>query len=507
MSHDGELPSLDRAFRLLNTLQQPPRLSVKEFGRVLSVGNGVARVSGLPEIGYEELVRFKDDTYGIAFDLNEADIGIVMLGDSERVRAGDEVERTARVVDLTVSEEMLGRVIDPLGRPLDGGAALTEGERWPIEREAPGISDRLPVTEPLQTGLVVVDALVPIGRGQRELILGDRQTGKTAIVLDAMANQRDTGVICIYCSIGQRGASVARAIAALREGGSLAHTIVMVASGEDAPGLRYIAPYAATAIAESFMAKGHDVLIAYDDLTNHARAYREISLLLRRPPGREAFPGDIFYLHARLLERATRLRPELGGGSITALPIVETEEQDLAAYIPTNLISITDGQLYLSPALFARGVLPAVDVGKSVSRIGGKAQRGPLRQLAGELKLAYAQFEELESFTRFGARLEAGTQESLDHGLRIREVLKQGIFSAVPLIDMVAILLALTEGAFARVPLASMAAAAAAVRSVAAQLPPAEQGRMAGVEPLAAADRTTLLTALSPVLAALETKP
>jgi F-type H+-transporting ATPase subunit alpha len=504
---DDTGPTLDRAFQALQALQVPPRLEAKEFGRVISVGNGVARISGLPEVGHEELVRFADGTLGIAFDLNEADTGIIMLGESEGVRAGHEVERTGRVLDLAVSPDMLGRVIDALGRPLDDGVPLPAGERWPMEREAPGISDRLPVTEPLQTGLVVVDALVPIGRGQRELILGDRQTGKTAIVLDAMANQRDTGVICIYCSIGQRGASVARAIAALRERGAMAHTIVMVASGEDAPGLRYIAPYAATAIAESFMAKGHDVLIAYDDLTNHARSYREISLLLRRPPGREAFPGDIFYLHARLLERATRLQKDLGGGSLTALPIVETEEQDLAAYIPTNLISITDGQLYLSPALFRRGVLPAVDVGKSVSRIGGKAQHGPLRQLAGELKLSYAQFEELESFTRFGARLEASTRVTLDHGLRIREVLKQGIYAAVPLIEMVAVLLALTKGAFVRVPITGMAAAVVAIRGVAAKLPPDQQALLAGETALTTEESEHLLEALRPALTALETPP
>ena len=327
-------------------------------------------------------------------------------------------------MDVAVGDGVLGRVIDPLGRPLDGGEPLAAHGRLPIERPAVAIMDRAPVTEPLQTGIKVIDALIPIGRGQRELILGDRQTGKTAIALGTILNQRGQNVVCVYCAIGQRASAVAKAVAVLRESGAMDHTVVVVTEGDDPPGLAYIAPYAATSIAERFMEAGRDVLIVYDDLTQHAQAYRELSLLLRRPPGREAFPGDIFYVHSRLLERATRLRAELGGGSLTALPIVETEAQNISAYIPTNLISITDGQIYLSPSLFELGVLPAVDVGKSVSRVGGKAQRAAYRAVAGDLKLAYAQFEELETFARFGARLDDDTRKIIEHGRRIRACLQ-----------------------------------------------------------------------------------
>ena len=327
--------------------------------------------------------------------------------------------------DVIVGDGLLGRVIDPLGRPLDSNGSVATSERRPIERTAPHIMDRAPVTVPLQTGLKVIDALIPVGRGQRELILGDRQTGKTAIAIDTILNQRDQNVLCVYCAIGQRASAVAKAVATLRENGAMDHTVLVVTEGNDPPGLAFIAPYAATSIAEHFMEQGRDVLVVYDDLTHHARAYRELSLLLRRPPGREAFPGDIFYIHARLLERATHLRKELGGGSLTALPIIETEAQNISAYIPTNLISITDGQIYLSPSLFELGVLPAIDVGKSVSRVGGKAQRAAYRAVAGDLKLAYAQFEELETFARFGARLDETTRKIIEHGRRIRACLKQ----------------------------------------------------------------------------------
>ena len=352
--------------------------------------------------------------YGIAFNLDDDEIGVVLLGDCWHLHAGDEVERTGRVMDVPVGEALIGRVINPTGAPLDGKAPIRFSQRLPIERSAPPIMDRGPVTEPLQTGIKVIDALIPIGRGQRELILGDRQTGKTAIAIDAILNQAGKNVLCIYCAIGQRASSVAKVIAELRERGAMEYTIVVVTEGNDAPGLTYIAPYAATSIAENFMADGRDVLIVYDDLTHHARAYRELSLLLRRPPGREAFPGDIFYIHSRLLERATHLREPLGGGSITALPIIETEAQNIAAYIPTNLISITDGQIYLSPTLFELGILPAVDVGKSVSRVGGKAQLAAYRAVTSDLKLAYAQFEELESFARFGTRLDERTRKILE---------------------------------------------------------------------------------------------
>ncbi len=389
-----------------------PALVPREVGTVAMISTGIARVSGLPGVGFEEIVKFPGGVYGVAFNVDEDDVGVVLLGEYSHLHAGDEVERTGRVLDVAVGDGLIGRVIDPLGRALDGGGRVVSTARLPIERPAAQIMDRAPVTVPLQTGLKVVDALIPIGRGQRELILGDRQTGKSAIAIDTVLNQRGQDVLCIYCFIGQRASAVAKTIASLREKGAMDYSVVVVTEGNDPPGLAYIAPYAATSIAEHFMEAGHDVLIVYDDLTQHARAYRELSLLLRRPPGREAFPGDIFYIHSRLLERATHLRAELGNGSLTALPIIETEAQNISAYIPTNLISITDGQIYLSPALFELGVLPAVDVGKSVSRVGGKAQRGAYRAVAGDLKLAYAQFEELETFARFGARLDDDTQEA-----------------------------------------------------------------------------------------------
>src|SRR5580704_13368377 len=402
-----------------------PQMTTKEVGTVISVATGIAKVSGLPGVGFEELVKFPGDRLGIAFNLDEDEIGVVLLGAYQDLHAGDQVERTGRVMDVAVGDELLGRVIDPLGRPLDGKGPVDSTRRLPIERPAAAIMDRVPVTVPLQTGLKVVDALIPVGRGQRELILGDRQTGKTAIAIDTILNQAGKNVVCVYCSIGQRASAVAKVVANLREKGAMAYTVVVVAEGNDAPGLIYITPYAATSIAEHFMEAGRDVLIVYDDLTQHARAYREISLLLRRPPGREAFPGDIFYIHSRLLERATHLSKERGGGSLTALPIIETEAQDISAYIPTNLISITDGQIYLSPSLFELGVLPAVDIGKSVSRVGGKAQWAAYRAVAGDLKLAYAQFVELETFARFGARLDEATRKIIDHGQRMRVCLKQ----------------------------------------------------------------------------------
>ncbi|WP_305729948.1 F0F1 ATP synthase subunit alpha [Variovorax sp. dw_308] len=391
--------TFDTAFELLAQARDAlvPRLVPREVGTVVSVDTGVAHVSGLPGVGYAEVIRFPGDVSGIAFNVDDTEIGVVLLGDHAHLHAGDEVQRTGRVMDVAVGESLLGRVIDPLGRPLDGQDVPTGTTRLAIERPAPAIMDRESVNVPLQTGLKVVDALIPIGRGQRELILGDRQTGKTSMAIDTIINQRGQDVVCIYCAICQRASAVARVVAVLRAQGAMDYTVVVVAEGNDPPGLAYAAPYAATSIAEHFMEAGRDVLIVYDDLTQHARSYRELSLLLERPPGREAFPGDIFYIHSRLLERATHLRKELGGGSLTALPIIETEAEDISAYIPTNLISITDGQIYLSPTLFELGVLPAVDVGKSVSRVGGQAQRAAFRAVTGDLKLGYAQFEELES--------------------------------------------------------------------------------------------------------------
>jgi len=474
-----------------------PELKPMEVGSITSISTGIAKVSGLPGVGFEEVLRFpgnnKDDIYGIAFNVDEDEVGVVLLGDYWHLQAGDKVERRGHVVDVPVGDGLIGRIINPMGQPLDGKGRLVSSARLPVERPSPPIMDRAPVTVPLQTGIKVIDALIPVGRGQRELILGDRQTGKTAIALDTILNQREKNVLCVYCAIGQRASGVAKVIATLREQGALEYTVVVVTEGNDPPGLAYIAPYAATSIAEFFMQQGRDVLVVYDDLTHHARAYRELSLLLRRPPGREAFPGDIFYIHSRLLERATHLREELGGGSLTALPIIETEAQDISAYIPTNLISITDGQIYLSPSLFELGVLPAVDVGKSVSRVGGKAQRAAYRAVAADLKLAYAQFEELETFARFGARLDENTRKIIEHGRRIRACLKQAEFSPVSVIEQIAVLLALAEELFDAIPLEQMNAAENAVRLATADIPADVSARFASSKKLTDEDRACIV--------------
>ena len=478
------------------TLQLTPR----EMGKIKSVSAGIARVTGLPGVGSDELVSFPGDLFGIAFNIEEDEIGVVLLGDYWHLHAGDEVQRTGRVMDVPVGNGLLGRVIDPLGRPLDDKGVLITTGRLPIERPATTIMNRAPVTEPLQTGLKVIDALIPVGRGQRELILGDRQTGKTSIAIDTILNQRGKDVLCVYCAIGQRGSSSAKTVAALQQEKAMDYTIVVVTGGNNPPGLAYIAPYAATSIAEYFMEKGRDVLIIYDDLTQHARAYRELSLLLRRPPGREAFPGDIFYIHSRLLERATHLKKDQGGGSLTALPIIETEAQNISAYIPTNLISITDGQIYLSPSLFELGVLPAIDVGKSVSRVGGKAQRGAYRAATGDLKLAYAQFEELETFARFGARLDEDNRKVLEHGQRIRACLKQAEFAPVSVPCQIAVLLALTARLFDKIPLDLMKAAEQAVRTAALQIPAKVQERLYSADHLSNEDRQVIIEIASSAL-------
>jgi len=470
-----------------------PDLKPREVGTIISIATGIAKVAGLPGVGFEEVLRFPGDIYGIAFNVDEHEIGVVLLGDYAHLQAGDEVERRGHVVDVPVGEGLIGRIINPMGQSLDGKGRLNSSTRLPVERPAPSIMDRSPVSVPLQTGIKVIDALIPVGRGQRELILGDRQTGKTAIALNTILNQRDKNVLCVYCAIGQRASGVAKVIATLREEGALDYTIVVVTEGNDPPGLAYIAPYAATSIAEYFMQQGRDVLIVYDDLTHHARAYRELSLLLRRPPGREAFPGDIFYIHSRLLERATHLHPELGGGSLTALPIIETEAQDISAYIPTNLISITDGQIYLSPSLFGLGVLPAVDVAKSVSRVGGKAQRAAYRAVASDLKLAYAQFEELETFARFGARLDDSTRKIIDHGRRIRAVLQQAEFASVSMVEQIIVLLALTTKQFDTVPLEQMSAVEYVVRAAAADIPTEICQRFESAKNLSDEDRTAII--------------
>ena len=499
----------DRTFAALGQAREAftPQLVPREVGAITSIATGIAKVSGLPGVGFEELVKFPGDLLGMAFNVDEAEIGVVLLGEYWHLNAGDEVERTGRVMDVVVGDGLLGRIIDPLGRPLDGNGPVAASERRPIERAAPHIMDRAPVTVPLQTGLKVIDALVPVGRGQRELILGDRQTGKTAIAIDTILNQRDQNVICVYCAIGQRASAVAKAVATLREKGAMDHTVLVVTEGNDPPGLAFIAPYAATSIAEYFMEQGRDVLVVYDDLTHHARAYRELSLLLRRPPGREAFPGDIFYIHARLLERATHLRKELGGGSLTALPIIETEAQNISAYIPTNLISITDGQIYLSPSLFELGVLPAVDVGKSVSRVGGKAQRAAYRAVAGDLKLAYAQFEELETFARFGARLDENTRKIIEHGRRIRASLKQGEGAPVSVPAQIAVLLALTADLFDPVALDQMPEAEHAVQKAAENIPAEVCARFESADRLSDEDRNTIIEIARQALAPFQPKP
>jgi len=499
----------DSAFAELGQVREAftPQLMPREVGTITSVATGIAKVSGLPGVGFEELVTFPGDVLGIAFNVDEDEIGVVLLGEYLHLHAGDEVQRTGRVMDMAVGDGLLGRVIDPLGRPLDGNGPVASSKRLPVERPAVPIMDRAPVAVPLQTGLKVIDALIPVGRGQRELILGDRQTGKTAIAIDTILNQRGQNVLCVYCAIGQRASAVAKAVATLREKGAMDYTIVVVSEGNDPPGLAFIAPYAATSIAESFMEAGRDVLIVYDDLTHHARSYRELSLLLRRPPGREAFPGDIFYIHSRLLERATHLRKELGGGSLTALPIIETEAQDISAYIPTNLISITDGQIYLSPSLFELGVLPAVDVGKSVSRVGGKAQRAAYRVAAGDLKLAYAQFEELETFSRFGARLDEDTRTIIEHGRRIRACLIQPEFAPVAVPAQIAVLLALTAKLFDLVPLDRMKDAENALREAAADIPTEVCERLITAEKLSDEDRKAIIEISRRSLVRFQPKP
>ncbi len=495
---------LDRMLGAISQTRQTfdAPLQVREVGTLIQVSTGIASVRGLPGAGFEELLSFPGEVYGIVFNLDEDSIGVVLLGDYAHLQAGDPVQRTGRVMDVAVGDALLGRVIDPLGVPLDGLGPVRCTSRLPIERPAAPIMDRAPVSVPLQTGLKVVDALIPIGRGQRELILGDRQTGKTAIALDTILNQRDQDVLCVYCAIGQRASAVAKTVATLREHDALAYTVVVVTEGSAAPGLTYIAPYAATSIAEYFMQAGRDVLIVYDDLTQHARAYRELSLLLRRPPGREAFPGDIFYIHSRLLERSTHLNAERGGGSLTALPIIETEAQDISAYIPTNLISITDGQIYLSPSLFELGVLPAVDVGRSVSRVGGKAQRPVYRAVAGDLKLAYAQFEELETFARFGARLDDSTLQVIEHGRRIRASLQQPEFAPVSVPAQITLLLALGSGLLDEIALTQIPTALAVLYAAADALSPALSERLHGSDKLRDADRQQVLAAARQALLA-----
>jgi len=430
----------------------------REVGWVRNVAGGVARLGGLPSVAYGERVTIvagdgRVVADGVATDLDADGVGIVLLSGGEAVMEGMRAERTGRPVSVPVGEGSLGRVVDPLGRPRDSGPAIRPRGWWPVERPAPDVLARAPVRTPLATGVTALDALLPIGRGQRELILGDRQTGKTTLALTAVLAQRGTGVRCVWCSVGQRGSGTAKVVASLRRSGALAFTTVVASGSDDLPGLRWLAPFAAMSMAEAMADDGTDVLLVIDDVTEHARAYREMSLLLRRPPGREAYPGDVFHLHARLLERAVQLR---SGGSITALPILQTQERELAAYIPTNLISICDGQVVLSNDLAARGVLPAIDVGRSVSRVGGKAQEEGYREVAGRLRLDLAQFEELERFARFGADLDASTRDALRRGTRVRAVLRQGPLEVMPASEQRALLHAASEGWLDDVPEADL---------------------------------------------------
>ena len=418
------------------------KISQADTGTVIMIGDGIARASGLDKCMANELLRFSNGEYGMALNLEENSVAIVMLGSDEGIREGDVVERTGTVVSVPVGEKLIGRVVNALGHPIDGKGPVETSEYYPIERNAPGIIERKGVSVPLQTGIKAIDSMIPIGRGQRELIIGDRQTGKTVIALDTILNQKGKDVICIYVAIGQKCSTVAQLVDTLTAGGAMDYTIVVSATASEQSPLQYIAPYSGCAMAEYFMDQGKDVLIVYDDLSKHAVAYRALSLLIRRPPGREAYPGDVFYLHSRLLERAAKLSNELGGGSLTALPIIETQAGDVSAYIPTNVISITDGQIFLETELFHSGVMPAVNPGISVSRVGGNAQIKAMKKVAGTLKLIYSQYRELQSFAQFGSDLDADTKARLAQGERIVEVLKQNRSAPVAVEKQVAILYA-----------------------------------------------------------------
>lgn len=426
-------------------------VNVAEVGEVIEIGDGVARVNGLENVVSSELVELPNNVFGMALNLEVTNVGLVLFGESHLVKEGDIAKRTGKVVEMPVGEAMLGRVVDPLGRPIDGKGPIATSEKLPIERKALGVLDRQPVKEPLQTGLKAIDSMVPIGRGQRELIIGDRQTGKTAIAIDAIINQKsthngDSPVYCIYVAIGQKASTVAQVVAKLEEHGAMEYTTVVAASASEPAPLQYIAPYSGCSQGEYFRDSGKHALVIYDDLSKHAWSYRQMSLLLRRPPGREAYPGDIFYLHSRLLERASKLNDNLGGGSLTALPIIETQEGDVAAYIPTNVISITDGQIYLETGLFNAGVRPAIDVGLSVSRVGGNAQIKGMKKVAGMLRLDLAQFRELEAFAKFGSDLDKNTLAQLTRGQRMVEILKQGQYSPVDVAKQVTIIWAVNNG-------------------------------------------------------------
>ncbi|NLK07918.1 MAG: F0F1 ATP synthase subunit alpha [Firmicutes bacterium] len=422
------------------------KLEVAETGIVVQVGDGIARVYGLDNAMFNELIDFGNGITGLALNLEEDSVGCVLFGGDQEVREGDTVKRTGRVADVPVGDALLGRVVDPLGRPLDGRGPINTDKRRFLDVVATGVVERQPVSEPLQTGLKAIDSMIPIGRGQRELIIGDRQTGKTAIAVDTILNQKDTDVHCIYVAIGQKRSTVAQIIRTLEENGAMDYTTIVVAGASDPAPLQYIAPYAGASMGEEFMFDGKHALVVYDDLSKHAVAYRTMALLLRRPPGREAYPGDVFYLHSRLLERASKLSDELGGGSLTALPIVETQAGDVSAYIPTNVISITDGQIYLESDLFFAGQRPAVNPGLSVSRVGGSAQINAMKKVAGQLRLELAQFRELAAFAQFGSDLDKSTRDQIQRGEKLLQVLRQGQFEPMPVENQVIQLFAATQG-------------------------------------------------------------
>ena len=421
-------------------------VDVSEVGTVVAIGDGIARLHGVESVMAGEMLEFSHGVFGIALNLEESSVGAVLLGDYTEIREGDPVKRTGRIISVPVGDEMLGRVINALGQPIDGKGPITSNQYRPIEQIAPGVVDRQPVREPLQTGLKAIDAMIPIGRGQRELIIGDRQTGKTAVAVDTIINQKDTGVICIYNAIGQKQSTIAQVVKTLKDAGAMAYTIVVAAAASDPASLLFVSPYAACSIGEYFRDSGRHALCVYDDLSKHAQAYREISLLLRRPPGREAYPGDVFYLHSRLLERAAKMNDTQGGGSLTALPIIETQAGDLSAYIPTNVISITDGQIFLESDLFHQGVRPAINVGNSVSRVGGAAQVKAMRQVAGTLRLDLAQYRELAAFAQFGSELDKATQAQLSRGQRLVELLKQPQYEPLAVEQQIMIIFAGTTG-------------------------------------------------------------
>ena len=428
-------------------------VTMANVGTVVEIGDGIARVHGLSAAKYNELLQFPHDIMGLALNLEEDNVGAVILGDFSQIKEGDEVRATGRVVEVPIGDALIGRVVDPLGHPLDGKGSIKTEKTRPVERVAPGVTMRKPVDTPVLTGIKAIDSMIPIGRGQRELIIGDRFTGKSAIAIDAIIAQKGEDVICIYVAVGQKTSKVAQVVALFEKYGAMEHTIVVAADASDPAPLQYIAPFSGCAMGEEFMEQGKDALIVYDDLYKHAWAYRQLSLLLRRPPGREAYPGDVFYLHSRLLERAAKLAPEHGGGSLTALPIIETQAGDMSAYIPTNVISITDGQIYLEPDLFNAGIRPAANVGLSVSRVGGSAQRKAMRQVAGTLRLELAQFRELQAFAQFGAEdLDRATRDQLERGRRITEILKQPQYSPMSLGEQVSILYAVTNGFLDEVP-------------------------------------------------------